>query len=116
MIDWNHPRSWDEVCRRHAARRRWNAVRRVLRETRRQRVRELVLELGGLQRGVQAAIARMLGVHRSVISKDLKALWPLAEVCPTCGGLTPRAWSAVGRPGRGRGPRPERTSGEFSRS
>ncbi len=28
-IDWNHPRTWEEVCRRHAARRRWNAVKKV---------------------------------------------------------------------------------------
>jgi hypothetical protein len=85
------------VCRRRAACRRWNAVRRVVRETRRQRVLELILELGGLHRGAQTAIARQLGVHRSVISKDLKALMPLVEVCPTCGALRPREdWDAGG--------------------
>jgi hypothetical protein len=50
-IDWNHPRSWEEVCRRHAARARWNAVRHVVAEDRRRQVLELVLALGGLQRG-----------------------------------------------------------------
>jgi hypothetical protein len=77
-IDWNHPRSWDEVCRRHAARRRWNAVRRVAAEDRRRRVLELVRALGGLERGAQSRIAAALGVHRSTISKDLRRLLRLA--------------------------------------
>jgi hypothetical protein len=89
-INWNHPRSWDEVCRRHAARSRWNAVRRVLAESRRQEVLTLLLEYGGLQRGVQRRLAEALGVHRSVISKDLKKLLPLVTICPTCGALQPR--------------------------
>jgi hypothetical protein len=91
-IDWNHPRSWEEVCRRHAARRRWNAVRRVVAEDRRRQVLELVLALGGLQRGTQSRIAAALGVHRSTICKDLRRLLPLATSCPTCGALPPRDW------------------------
>jgi hypothetical protein len=91
-IDWNQPRSWEEVCRRHAARRRWNAVRRVVAEDRRRQVLELVLALGGLQRGTQSRIAAALGVHRSTICKDLRRLLPLATPCPTCGALRPRDW------------------------
>jgi hypothetical protein len=89
-IDWNHPRSWEEVCRRHAARRRWNAVRRVVAADRRRRVLELALALGGLPRGAQSRIAAALGVHRSTIGKDLRRLLPLATPCPTCGALRPR--------------------------
>ena len=91
-IDWNHPRTWDEVCRRAAARRRWNAVRRVVAEDRRRQVLELVLALGGLQRGTQSRIAAALGVHRSTVCKDLRRLLPLATACPTCGTLRPRDW------------------------
>jgi hypothetical protein len=90
-IDWNHPRSWEEVCRRHAARRRWNAVRRVVAADRRRRVLELALALGGLQRGAQSRIAAALGVHPATISRDLAKLLPLYRECPTCGGLRPRA-------------------------
>jgi hypothetical protein len=93
-IDWNHPRNWDEVCRRHAARKRWNSLRRFLADQRRQRLLTLVLEIGGLERGAQASIARALGVHRSTISKDLKRILPLAQVCEGCGMLQPRLWLA----------------------
>jgi hypothetical protein len=91
-IDWNHPRNWDEVCRRHAARKRWNSVRRFLANQRRQRLLALVLEIGGLQRGAQSRIAEALGVHRSTISKDFKRILPLAKVCGECGTLQPRLW------------------------
>jgi hypothetical protein len=89
-IDWNHPRNWEEVCRRAAARRRWNAVRRVVAADRRRQVLELVLALGGLERGAQSRIAAALGVHRSTVCKDLRRLLPLATPCPTCGTLRPR--------------------------
>ncbi len=89
-MNWDNPQTWDDICRRHAARSRWNSWRRLLAEERRQRVLELALELGGLQRGAQSRIAEALGVHRSTISKDIKKLMPLAEVCPGCGRLVPR--------------------------
>jgi hypothetical protein len=91
-IDWNHPRSWDEACRRHAARKRLNSLRRFLADQRRQQLLTLVLELGGLQRGAQSRIAEALGVHRSVISKDLKKIMPLSRPCERCGMLRPRLW------------------------
>jgi hypothetical protein len=91
-IDWNYPRTWEEVCRHHAARRRWNAVRRVVAADRRRQVLELVRALGGLTRGTQSRIAAALGVHRSTICKDLRRLLPLATPCPACGTLQPRDW------------------------
>jgi hypothetical protein len=61
-------------------------------DQRRQRLLALVLEVGGLQRGAQSRIAEALGVHRSTISKDLKRILPLAEVCAGFGMLQPRLW------------------------
>jgi len=84
--------TWDEVCRRAAARRRWNALRTFLANERRRQVLELLVELGGLERGAQSRIAEALKVHRSNISKDLKRLLPLATPCAGCGVLRPREW------------------------
>jgi hypothetical protein len=92
MINWDHPRNWDEVCRRHAARKRWNSVRGFLADQRRTRLLAFVVELGGLQRGAQSRLAEALGVHRSTISKDLKRVLPLAKICGECGTLRPRLW------------------------
>jgi hypothetical protein len=90
-IDWNHPRTWEEVCRRHAARRRWNAVKKVVAACRRGEVLELLTRFGW-QHGTPARIARTLGVHRSTVSRDLKVLFPVLDVCETCGHQRPRAW------------------------
>jgi DNA-binding MarR family transcriptional regulator len=75
MANWSAQTDWETVCRRASARRRWNSLRAFRAAQRRMQVVELLIELGGLQRGVQAEIARRLQVHRSVISKDLKRLW-----------------------------------------
>jgi hypothetical protein len=92
---WSKPTSWETVCRRASARRQLNAMKTFLAELRRRQVFERLIELGGLPRGAQAAIARQLGVHPSVISKDLNHhLMPLARPCETCGTLRPRAWWA----------------------
>jgi hypothetical protein len=90
--NWGQRVSWEEVCRRHAARTRWNSLRRFLAEDRRRRLLELVLEVGGLPRGVQRQLAALLQVDPSTISKDLKKLLPLERPCPTCGVLRPRRW------------------------
>jgi hypothetical protein len=85
--------TWEDICRRAGARRRWNALRTFLANERRCQVLELLLELGGLQWGVQAEIARRLQVHPSVISKDINHhLMPLARPCERCGTLQTREW------------------------
>ena len=89
---WSKPTAWETVCRRASARRQLNAMKTFLAELRRRQVLERLIKLGGLPRGAQAAIARQLGVHPSVISKDLKRLWPLEKPCPTCGTFRPRRW------------------------
>jgi hypothetical protein len=84
--------SWDQICRRAGARRRWNSLRTFLANERRRQILELLIEQGGLERGAQSRIAEALGVHRSVISKDLKRLMPLATPCERCGTLQAREW------------------------
>jgi hypothetical protein len=91
-IKWSARVSWNEVCARAAARRKYNSLRRFRAEERRRHVLELALELGGLGRGAQTTIAAVLGCHRSTISKDLRRLLPLAKPCPSCGLLLPRLW------------------------
>jgi hypothetical protein len=50
----------------------------------------LLLEEKGFERGVQAQIARELGVHRSTITRDMRRIfWPNSQACPTC----ERDWS-----------------------
>lgn len=87
-INWGARVSRDEMQRRAAGRRRYNAVRRFRRTLRRAEVAERLARCGGLRRGVLARIAAELGVHRSTVSRDLAAL--VAElhqtgVCPVCG-------------------------------
>jgi hypothetical protein len=73
--NWSVQTDWATVCRRASGRRHVNAWRTFLAAQRREQVLGLLIEWGGLQRGVQAEIAWRLGVHKSVISKDVKRLW-----------------------------------------
>jgi hypothetical protein len=88
--NWRAPTSWDEVCRRKAGRDRYNSVRRLQRAERRLRVLELLARYG-MDRGVQARIARELGVSRVTISRDVAALLFDYTPCPMCGSLVPRS-------------------------
>jgi hypothetical protein len=91
---WASPASWDEVCRRAAGRRRYHAVRRVRRELRRKQVLELLVRHGH-GHGVQARIARELGVSQATICRDVRALLPSHAPCPRCGTVVSR--ERVGR-------------------
>ena len=88
--DWSRNTRWDEVCRRASGRRRYNAVRRLHAELRRNAIIKRAWELGTWlrERGFQAALARQFGVNRSTISRDVKQLErdmaPL-KPCPLCG-------------------------------
>jgi hypothetical protein len=88
--NWSAPTSWDEVCRRKAGRDSYNSIRRVQRAERRYRVLELLTQYG-MDRGVQARIARELGVSRVTISRDVKALLFDHAPCPRCGSFVPRS-------------------------
>jgi len=91
-INWQAPRTQDEAYRRHAARSRWNSLRRLRAEDRRQRLLELILEVGGLAWGAQTQLARRLGVDKSTISRDVQQLMARDPPCPTCGVRWPRHW------------------------
>jgi hypothetical protein len=74
QIAWQrHGLTWDEVCRRAGARRRWNERRRAAQQQRQQKVWCLLCQWGEW-RGMQRVIADQLGVHPSVISRDIGAL------------------------------------------
>lgn len=60
-----------------------------MRAYRRKQVAEMLLHYGSLfDHGLRTKIARELGVHRSTISRDIKALVEMAspwKPCPLCG-------------------------------
>jgi hypothetical protein len=87
--NWRAPKSWDEVCRRAAGRRRYNAERQVGVMVRRWRVLELVKQTG-LVSGAQRRMAKELGVSEATISRDIDAMLPLAMFCPCCMSLVAR--------------------------
>ena len=95
---WGAPTTWNEVVRRAAGRRHYNSVRAARRLLRRQMVARLILR-DGTERGYQARIARELGCHPCVISRDVLALQERArreKVCPLCGtsiGMSDDLWA-----------------------
>ena len=95
--NWSAPTSWDEVCRRKAGRDRYNSIRRLQRAERRFRVLKL-LSRYGMDRGVQARIAKELGVSRVTVHRDVKALLFDYTPCPGCGSLVPRSRLADSMP------------------
>jgi hypothetical protein len=68
------PTTWEEVCKRAAGRCRYNACRRVRALCRRLEVCRRLGKYGMTDRGVQARIARELGVSRSTVCSDMRAL------------------------------------------
>ena len=89
---WGILTTWDEVCRRNAGRRRYNAGRTFLRNVRRAKIVCQLAGTGLLQarrlRGLQARLARELGVSPATICRDLRALrspgyrMPVLGTCP----------------------------------
>ena len=88
--NWNATTSWAEVCRRAGGRRRYNAGRRFLRNVRRA---EIFGRIAGKPWqsiwGLQAALARALGVSRSTICRDLRAMRDPAYRMPVLGTCPP---------------------------
>jgi len=99
--NWSALTSSDEANRRAAGRRKYNAHRQFVALIRRKRVAALAWQYGLEKRGSRTRIAEELEVHRSTVSKDIKAI--LEEMmktrdCPTCGQvvqdiLTPSAFT-----------------------
>lgn len=73
-MNWSEKTDFDAVCKRAAGRRRYNAKRRAEARERYLQVVEAIMPTGGHMRGTQAQLARVLGVHRSTICRDV-AKW-----------------------------------------
>jgi hypothetical protein len=86
---WTQPVSQEEAYKRVRGRTRWNACRRRLARARQRQVLHLWLRWGG-KPGTASLIAAHLGVHRSTIARDLRALGLRSQRCPTCGRPRPR--------------------------
>ncbi len=80
------PTSFGEAVRRASGRRAYNALRRDLAVLRRLDVARLLGKYGP-QHGVQARIARELGVSEAVVSRECQKLLFGAQVCPSCGSF-----------------------------
>ena len=86
---WSAGTSWDEISKRAAGRRRYNAVRQFRAADRRAAVARLLFVQGALtEHGTQARLARQLGVSRSTICRDIAALVLMGHHCPICGAYT----------------------------
>ena len=72
------------MVRRAAGRNRYNAERRERAMFRRYEIAMILRDHGGIPYGIQARIARQLGVSESTVSRDI---WTLLRVptCRTCG-------------------------------
>jgi len=92
MGNWTALTTLDEVRRRAGGRNRYNSLRRDMAAFRRLDVIRLVRRFHGLRRGVQARIARELGISEATVSRDLQALLHRGYVCPTCGSICTRSF------------------------
>jgi hypothetical protein len=90
---WSESTSSQEAWTRAGGRARYNAIRQLRATVRRHQVAELLQAAGGISPGVQARIAAKLGVHRSTISRDVRAILRgvPSPTCPCCGALRVRA-------------------------
>jgi hypothetical protein len=69
---WSTEISFDEVCKRAAGRRRYNAERQAKARERFKIVLAATFPPEGRKRGAQAQLARALGVHPSTVCRDVK--------------------------------------------
>jgi HTH domain len=90
---WSESVSTDEAHARYLGRRRYNSLGQARAGWRRLQVAELLAAAGGMPSGVQARIARHLGVSRATISRDVKVILRELPVpsCPCYGALCARA-------------------------
>lgn len=82
-VSWTRPVSSVEAAKRAGGRRGYNARRALMATMRRHQVAQL-LKTYGFRPGVQARIARELGVDQATICRDIKQI-SFIKPCPTCG-------------------------------
>lgn len=75
-LNWSDTVDWQLACRRAGGRRGDNAWRQMQALLRQRQMVNLLhrLDLGLTTRGAQSELARLLGVHRSTIHRDLATL------------------------------------------
>ncbi len=89
---WNDHVPWDTVCRRASGRRGYNAHRAFKAAWRRVQVSNLLVKWG-LEYGIQARIARQLGLSEATISRDIEQLMAESKPCPCCGSWRRQLYS-----------------------
>ncbi len=88
MANWSAATGTQEACKRAGGRRHFNAVRQFRALHRRMKIVESLRVQGSFaERGVQARLARQLGVSEATISRDIAAILKISAPCPTCGAL-----------------------------
>jgi len=82
---WSAPTTAEEVARRAAGRTHYNAWRKSMALRRRCEVSRLLTAQGAFRRGYQAKLARLLGVSRATVCRDVATLRREGRPCPSCG-------------------------------
>ena len=85
---WSMPVSPEEAARRAGGRRKYNRVRQAKAFWRRVEISRLMARRGAFEPGYQAELARKLGVSRSTVCRDMKALAAIRFRCPECDAMT----------------------------
>lgn len=98
---WSAPTTPDIAHRRVGGRRRYNSMRQLEAAFRRQDVANGLIRYGWVH-GVQARLARELGVSQATISRDVAWLMYDLSACPTCDSpVTRQRWQDLERRRRG---------------
>lgn len=66
--------SFNQICKRAGGRRRYNRQREIAKDARRKEVERLLAVYGHKTAGVQARIARELGVSEATVSRDAQSI------------------------------------------
>jgi hypothetical protein len=98
VANWSAPTDSQAAYQRAGGRRGYNARRRFQADVRRwSLVLDLLFEYGLMTRGVLSRIARELGVSRSTVCRDRRALLTSFRPCPRCGAPVPKLLPPVSR-------------------
>lgn len=99
-VQWSARTTPENAHRRAGGRRKYNSIRQLEAHLRRLEVAQGLREHGWVH-GVQARLARELGVSESTISRDVAWLMFDLSPCPTCDSpVSRKRWKDLGRRGR----------------